>query len=116
MMSLIGDWHTVDWRQRPHGAPPLCGKVRGSARRADVVADERPDRRLELLETRETAFEQVARRVGAGWEIAGGREKWDRLRHGHGNGTPVSCTTRCLIFAGLPPMPVSLDGNRLPGV
>jgi hypothetical protein len=66
MMSLIGDWHTVDWRQRPHGAPPLCGKVRGSARRADVVADERPDRRLELLETRETAFEQVARRLGAG--------------------------------------------------
>jgi hypothetical protein len=51
------------------------GKVRGSARRADIVADERPDRRLELLETRETAFEQVARRVGAGWEIAGGREK-----------------------------------------
>jgi hypothetical protein len=35
----------------------------GSARRADVVADERPDRRLELLETRETAFEQVARGV-----------------------------------------------------
>jgi hypothetical protein len=29
----------------------------------------------ELLERRETAFEHVARRVGAGWEIAGGREK-----------------------------------------
>jgi hypothetical protein len=72
---LDRDWHTVDWRQRPPGTPPLGGKVRGSARRADVVADERPDRRLELLETRETAFEQVARRVGAGWEIAGGRGK-----------------------------------------
>jgi hypothetical protein len=81
---LNADRHAVNRRQRSASAPALGGAVGSGARRRYVMAHESPDHRLELLKESEAAFEIIAGRALAAFEIRCPGEIGERLRCRHG--------------------------------